>query len=177
MEGKQALPRYYRLWRPCRRAKSGRRRARPCGGRRQRRASTPPPAPASRCPACAGSPARCGHARGLGDEEAAPGGALRVVDGGVRLRHVAVGAEPRHRREHHPVGELELPHPERSHQRDRLLRRLLLRHFAARERARCSLSAAGFVPLPRGEGVHEYLYVPEWRTTGDGVVALDLPAV
>ena len=118
-----------------------------------------------------------GHARGLGDEEAAPGGALRVVDGGVRLRHVAVGAEPRHRREHHPVGELELPHPERSHQRDRLLRRLLLRHFAARERARCLLSAAGFVPLPRGEGVHEYLYVPEWRTTGDGVVALDLPAV
>src|SRR6185312_17505630 len=49
-----------------------------------------------------------GDPRGLGDEETAPGGALRVVDGGVRLRHVAVGAAARERREHHPVGEMEL---------------------------------------------------------------------
>ena len=67
-----------------------------------------------------------GHARGLRDEEAAPGGALRVVHGGVRLRHVAVGAAPRERREHHPVGELELPRLERRQQRHRLLMRHLL---------------------------------------------------
>ncbi|WVZ71320.1 hypothetical protein U9M48_019915 [Paspalum notatum var. saurae] len=52
-----------------------------------------------------------GHPRGLGDEEPAGGGALRVVDGGVRLRHVAVGALPRQRRQHHAVRELELAHP------------------------------------------------------------------
>ena len=91
-----------------------------------------------------------GHTCALGDEEAAPAGALRVVDGGVRLRHVAVGAEPRHRREHHSVGELELPHPVWRHQRDyRLIsRRLLLRHFAASERA-CSSPTSRAQPQPQ----------------------------
>jgi len=71
-----------------------------------------------------------GHARGLGDEEAAPGGALRVVHGGVRLRHVAVGAAAPERREHHPVGELELAHLVRRHQRDHLLGGFLVPHLA-----------------------------------------------
>jgi hypothetical protein len=53
---------------------------------------------------------RVGDARGLGDEEAAPGGALRVVDGAVRLRDVAVGALPRQRRQHHPVFQLKCAH-------------------------------------------------------------------
>ncbi|KAK8455058.1 hypothetical protein SEVIR_4G076501v4 [Setaria viridis] len=60
-----------------------------------------------------------GHTRGLRDEQASPGGALRVVHSGVRLQ--AVGPAPRQRREHHPVGELEFPRLERGHQRDRLL--------------------------------------------------------
>ena len=34
------------------------------------------------------------YSGGLGDEEAALGGALRVVHGGVRLRHVAEGPAP-----------------------------------------------------------------------------------
>ncbi|WVZ96754.1 hypothetical protein U9M48_042355 [Paspalum notatum var. saurae] len=58
------------------------------------------------------------HARGLRDEEAAAGGALRVVDGGVRLRHVAVGALPRQRRQHHAVRELEIAHLVGRQQRD-----------------------------------------------------------
>ena len=62
------------------------------------------------------------HTRALGDEQAAPGGALRVVHGGVRLRHAApVCPAPRHRREHHTVGELEMPHLVRGHQRDHFL--------------------------------------------------------
>ena len=86
---------------------------------------------------------RVGDARGLRDEVAAAGGALRVVDGGVRLRHVAVGAAPRQRREDHPVGELELAHLVRRHQRDHLLRSLL-HHLAclvalARRRAAAAL--------------------------------------
>jgi hypothetical protein len=68
------------------------------------------------------------HPRGLRDEQAALGGALRVVHGGVRLRHVAVGAAPPQRRKHHPVGELELAHLVRRHQRDHL--RGLLHHLA-----------------------------------------------
>jgi hypothetical protein len=60
---------------------------------------------------------RVGDARGLGDHEPALGGALGVVDGGVRLRHVAVGALPRQRRHHHPVLELEVAHLVRRQQR------------------------------------------------------------
>ena len=70
------------------------------------------------------------HPRGLRDEQATLGGALRVVHGGVRLRHVTVGAAPRQRREHHTVGELELAHLVRRQQRDHLLRCLLLHHLA-----------------------------------------------
>jgi hypothetical protein len=46
---------------------------------------------------------RVGDARGLGDEQAAGGGALGVVERGVRLRDVAVGALPRERRQDDPV--------------------------------------------------------------------------
>ncbi|BAS96788.1 Os06g0216350, partial [Oryza sativa Japonica Group] len=58
-----------------------------------------------------------GDVGGLRDEEAAPGRPLRVVHRRVRLRHVAVGAAPRERREHHTVGELQLPHLVRRQQR------------------------------------------------------------
>ncbi|CAL4896175.1 unnamed protein product [Urochloa decumbens] len=62
---------------------------------------------------------RCvGDARGLGDHEPALGGALRVVHGGVRLRHVAVRALPSQRRKNHPVGELEIAHLVRRQKRD-----------------------------------------------------------
>ncbi|WVZ81972.1 LOW QUALITY PROTEIN: hypothetical protein U9M48_029295 [Paspalum notatum var. saurae] len=82
-----------------------------------------------------------GHPRGLGDEQAAPGGALRVVDGSVRLGHVAVGAAPRERRQHHAVGELELPHLVRRHQRNHHLPSSFLRHLACLdwENSRCRL--------------------------------------
>ena len=133
----------YHWSRPCRHAKSGRRRCHPSGGRRRRWASTPRPAPASRCQVSPGTPARWATPRGLRDEQATLGGALRVVHGGVRLRHVAVGAAPRQRREDHPVGELELAHLVRRHQRDHLLRSLL-HHLAclvalARRRAAAAL--------------------------------------
>ncbi|WVZ81973.1 hypothetical protein U9M48_029296 [Paspalum notatum var. saurae] len=86
--------------------------------------------------------------RALGDEQAAPGGALRVVHGGVRLRHVAVGAAPRHGRQHHPVRELQLPHLVRRRQRDR--RRLLsLLHHLWVLRAAWSVSVAGVPPMCR----------------------------
>ena len=93
---------------------------------------------------CLRVPLRGGrHPRGLRDEQATLGGALRVVHGGVRLRHVAVGAAPRQRREDHPVGELELAHIVRRHQQDHLLRSLL-HHLAclvalARRRAAAAL--------------------------------------
>jgi len=48
----------YHWSRPCRHAKSGRRRCHPSGGRRRRWASTPRPAPASRCQVSPGTPAR-----------------------------------------------------------------------------------------------------------------------
>ena len=41
--------------------------------------------------------------RGLSNEQTALGGVLRIVHGGVRLRHVALGAAPRQWREYHPV--------------------------------------------------------------------------
>uniref|UniRef100_A0A8R7TC54 Uncharacterized protein n=1 Tax=Triticum urartu TaxID=4572 RepID=A0A8R7TC54_TRIUA len=64
---------------------------------------------------------RVGDPRGLRDEHPAGRGALPVVDGGVRLRHVAVGALPRERGQHHPVGEVERrAHLVRRHQRDGL---------------------------------------------------------
>ena len=83
-----------------------------------------------------------GHPRGLGDEEAALGGALRVVHRSVRLRHVAVGAAAREGREDHPVGEREWAHLVRRHQRDHLRRRRsLMHHLPGRRRAgrRCDL--------------------------------------
>ena len=64
------------------------------------------------------------HPRGLRDEQAALGGALRVVHGGVRLRHVAIGAAPRQRREHNTVGELQMAHLVGRQQRHRLVCRL-----------------------------------------------------
>jgi hypothetical protein len=67
-----------------------------------------------------------GDDRGLRDEQAATCGALRVVNRGVRLRHVAVGAAPRQGREHHAVRELERPHLVRRQQRDHLL---MMRHL------------------------------------------------
>ena len=69
-----------------------------------------------------------GDVRGLGDEEATLGRPLRVVQHGVRLRHAAVGAAPRERREHHPVREVEPAHLVRRQQRDRLLRHHLVLH-------------------------------------------------
>jgi hypothetical protein len=69
---------------------------------------------------------RGGDVRGLRDEQATLGGALRVVQGRVRLRHVAVGAAPRQGRQHHSVRELERPHLVRGQQRDHLVMHHLL---------------------------------------------------
>ncbi|WVZ81988.1 hypothetical protein U9M48_029306, partial [Paspalum notatum var. saurae] len=82
------------------------------------------------------------HPRGLRDEQAAPGGALGVVDGGVRLRHVAVGSAARQRREHHPVGELQLPHLEGRQQRHHLLL-LLMHHLVSTLASLDLIGAAG----------------------------------
>ena len=65
-----------------------------------------------------------GPIRGLRDEQATTGGTLRGVHHGVWLRHLAVGAAPRQRREHNTVRELEMAHLVGHQQRDRLFCRL-----------------------------------------------------
>jgi len=60
-----------------------------------------------------------GDSGGFGDEKAAVGGSLRIIEDGVRLRNVVVGPLSGEWRQHHSVREVESPHLVGSDQRIR----------------------------------------------------------